>query len=378
MFCSKCGKQILDDANFCKFCGANVDGNKMGEANASSGMSLIDPRELGQKIRKGTLLYLQDVLAMEFSINKLMRHWRCKMDALSIHDDWFFWQCYELKPCIVRGDTRYRYMYLSYSYKNKSIYYGFENTHMQAITLYDYKLKPVKHRFGTPCTTLLSDERRSKLCTLPKLKNSFFSDWPIITNQEQTDWEPYELAKADWRLETFAQVKIIIERFEAEVREHENRFQEHAPKLRKDIENLSNEIKRAKEILKGLYSANLIPAKYRNIGCAYFIYDFFSTSNVPLENVFLHLDLDKIQAQLNAVIKNQQESILRQAAIMAQNEELISQNQALFEELSRVGVEISDKLSDIHESAVDVAQWTQIAAYNAEACAWIGLANFFK
>ena len=55
---------------------------------------------------------------------------------------------------------------------------------------------------------------------------------------------------------------------------------------KREIEEIEKELSDAKRILANLYEMNLIPSKYRNIGCAYFIHDFFSTSSVPLKQCF--------------------------------------------------------------------------------------------
>ena len=150
------------------------------------------------------------------------------------------------------------------------------------------------------------------------------------------------------------------------------------PELKKEIGDIERELSDAKRILTNLYGVNLIPAKYRNIGCAYFIHDFFSTSTVPLNNVFLHLDLDKIQSQLDTVIKNQRDIILQQAIIISQNEEMIAQNQRLFEELSDMNKTVNATLDSIQERSNETSEWARIAALNAETCAWISFANYIR
>lgn len=139
------------------------------------------------------------------------------------------------------------------------------------------------------------------------------------------------------------------------------------------------------DVLSMEFSINVIPSKYRNIGCAFFIYDYFYSSNTQLSAVFLHLDLDTIQSQLNTVIKNQQDSMLQQAIIISQNEEVIAQNKRLFEELSDMNKtvnrnlgNINANLSSINESSIETSQWAKIAALNTETCAWIGFSNFIK
>lgn len=245
-------------------------------------------------------------------------------------------------------------------------------------------------QFSNPCNNFCDDvldqKIRARLCTPPILEKKRFSGTYIIANSDSTYWRSVERVVNNIdQLEVFTQAKQAIEQFEMMVRDREKRYQEGLPRLKAEIEDISEELSNAKRILSNLYNVNMIPAKYRNIGCAYFIYDFFSTSNVPLNNVFLHLDLDKIQSQLDTVIKNQRDIILQQAIIISQNEEIIAQNQELFRELSDMNASvnanlssISENLSSISESSYETSEWARIAALNAEACAWIGVANYIK
>lgn len=144
-------------------------------------------------------------------------------------------------------------------------------------------------------------------------------------------------------------------------------------------------LENTKNTLKKLYDINIIPGKYRNIGCIYFIYDFFSTSNTPLNTVFFHMDLDKIQSQLGKMIANQEKSILQQAKIIAQNEEIIRQNDILFDELSNMSQnmdnrfnDIYNKLGSIHEIGVATSQWAEMGALNAEACACLEMTKYLN
>ena len=150
------------------------------------------------------------------------------------------------------------------------------------------------------------------------------------------------------------------------------------PIYNKQLEEIGKELEDAKRILTELYNLNIIPGKYRNIGCMYFIHDFFSTSDTPLNNIFFHLDLDKIQSQLDTVISNQQDIILQHAKIISQNEEIISQNRRLFDEVINMSNNIDSKLSSIEEANIETTKWAEIAALNAKACTWIGIANYIK
>lgn len=241
----------------------------------------------------------------------------------------------------------------------------------------------VNHQFGNPChsyygTCELDQNRRDRLCTPPVLEKKSFSNQYVLTNSNSTCWSA-ELVNANRdQLEVFTQIKPIIEQFGMMVSEHEKHYYEGLPRLKAEIAVISKELSEAKRIREDLYDMNIIPGKFRSLGCAYFIYDFFSTSNVPLDNVFLHLDLDKIQSQLDTVIKNQSDIILQQAILISQNEEIIAQNQQLFKELSDMSRSVNTTLSSIQESSNKTSEWARIAALNAETCAWIGFANYIR
>lgn len=384
MYCIQCGKQIPDHSKFCGFCGTRVSGCSANNERVSV-ERLVDQRKLEQDVRKGTLIYLHDVLSMEFSVNKLERALRMKQTPIEIHDNWFYWKHflleYPIYSCRSEGyfpDPKTE-LYLSYSYKLNKYYFKFNNG--EPPDLVDHNRNKVNHQFGNPCYSFYSDcvldqKLRDKICTLPVLtKKRFFGERKVL-NEDSTYWSYDYVYSNEAKLEVFAQIKPIIEQFEAMVRDHEKRYQEGLPRLNAEIEGISKELNSAKRILSDLYGVNVIPAKYRNIGCAYFIYDFFSTSNVPLDNVFLHLDLDKIQMQLDTVIKNQSDIILQQAITISQNEEMIAQNQKLFTELSDMNKSVNDALSSIQESCNGTSEWARIAALNVEACAWISFANY--
>lgn len=386
MYCNQCGKQIPDNSKFCSFCGARVDCCNTNDEQTVVDKPIVDQRKLEQNTRKGTLVYLHDVLSMEFSVDKLERALRMKQTPIVIHDNCFFWKRFPLKypiySCRSKGyfpDPKTE-LYLSYSYRLNKYYFKF--SHGEPPVFKDHNGNKVND-LGNPCNSFYSDcvmdqELRGKFCTLPVLeKKRFFGEKEVI-NADSTYWNYDYVYSNENKLEVFSQIKPLIEQFEMMVRDREKRYQEGLPNLKAEIAGISKELSDAKRILSDLYGVNMIPAKYRNIGCAYFIYDFFSTSNVPLDNVFLHLDLDKIQSQLDTVIKNQRDIILQQAIIISQNEEMIAQNQRLFEELSDMNRTVSSTLSSIQESNNETSEWARIAALNAEACAWFGLANYIK
>lgn len=383
MYCSECGKEISDQAKFCSFCGTRTAHREMTRPAVTSEQSFAENKRYAENLRKGLLLYLHDIMSLQFSIKKLENALSTEKSPINIHDNWFFWKCYDLKYPILWNDfsAPYVHLYLSYSHKLNRYYYAF-TTKNQPVNFFDYRGNEVKHKYGKPCcnSNVLSADIRKKLFTLPVIKNKLFSG-PVVTNTEHTYWPSFTVHENQYRLEPFRQVINMIEDFEASVKTREELYRKNLPVRLKKIQDIERELSRVRKILNDLYSVNIIPSKYRDIGCAYFIHEFFSTSNVPLNNVFLSLDLDKIQSQLNAVIKNQQKMILQQAIIISQNKEIIAQNQMIFDELACIHEDTRNmnlKLDDISQSSIEAAQWAKIAASHAETCAWLGMANYIK
>ena len=86
-----------------------------------------------------------------------------------------------------------------------------------------------------------------------------------------------------------------------------------------------------------------------------------------LTTALLHFDLNEIKKKLDKIIAQQEEIIIQQAINNAQNQQLLRQNQQQLE-----------YLSTIESNTSQAAQYAEIAANNAEACAWIGMANYIE
>ena len=384
MYCFKCGNQISNNSRFCSYCGAKMENVVSKKEDVNNKNILVNARQFEENVRKGTLVYLQDIVSLEFYIYKLQNEIRSRKETIIIHDNWFYWKCYDLAHPIDQNYSDIRgiieKIWLSYSYKLNRYYFSFLDHYQEKNVFFeDYNGRTVNHRFGLRNGSWVMDKKtRDKLCTLPVFeKKGFFREKVTVKNFSSIYWEGKEVFNPNnW--DGFAEVKNCIEHFESLVKERERNYSESLPTYNKKTQELENALENAKGILKKFYNLNIIPAKYRNIGCMYFIYDFFSTSNMILKDVFLHLDLDKIQSQLSTVISNQQESILQQAQIIAQNEEIIVQNEQLFKTLSNMSKEINNRYDNIHEISINMSQWAEMAALNTEACTWIGLANYFK
>lgn len=160
------------------------------------------------------------------------------------------------------------------------------------------------------------------------------------------------------------------ERYSRETQEEATRIkneQKEKDRLLPIRQAIYDEYLAANQLLANAYSVDIIPSQFRNIYAVYYIYDFISTSNESFSNALMHCDLDVIKCKLDAIIANQETIILNQAIIMAQNDELMEQNKQHMKHLA-----------SIEQNQVIAIKYTQIAANNAEACAWIAAANYIR
>lgn len=387
MYCFNCGNKIPDCSIFCSFCGTKLDNQHTHDRNHAALQSVIDHKNYAQKSRKGLLVYLHDIMSLEFSIDKLKNMSYSKEAPIYFHDEWAYSKRYNLKNPVHQIDgVPITHLILSYVPKFNRYYLALGDCYGPGDKRYDFKGNEVTHAHGlTNSSKIMDKSMRDRLCTLPEIRPGKFWRDPAILNEDSLYWARSYLYPNINNPACFAEVKHCIEDFEGYVARSESFYRQTLPKVQKKLQDLKNEIERAEAIRDNLYSLNIIPKKFRDIGCMYFIYDFFSSSNTPLDQVFLHLDLNTIQSQLKQVLKNQQQQILQNAIIISQNEEIIAQNQQLFQELSNLNHTVNSnlrnmnaKLDSINESNIEAAEWARIAALNAEACAWFQYANYLK
>ncbi len=127
------------------------------------------------------------------------------------------------------------------------------------------------------------------------------------------------------------------------------------------------DLERTEALLQEAYSINIIPAKYRNIYAAYFLYEYISTSTVSLSDALYHCDLDEISRKLDVIIEQQQEIIMELARSNALNEQIIRQNEQTLKHA--IAAENNTALA---------AQYSQISAVNSKTVAQIQSYYFFK
>lgn len=127
------------------------------------------------------------------------------------------------------------------------------------------------------------------------------------------------------------------------------------------------EFQQAEQLLERIYSVNIVPKQFRDLYAVHYLYDFVTTSNESLTTALMNYNLEQIKQKLDTIIEQQREIILNQAIQISQNEKLIKQNQQQINQLAR-----------IEQNTEKADTYSKIAASNAEACAWIGLAQYIK
>lgn len=159
-------------------------------------------------------------------------------------------------------------------------------------------------------------------------------------------------------------------RFENETRNEATRLKaEKAEKerLTSILPLVKQDLKKTSDLLEVAYAINIIPAKYRNIYAAYFLYEYISTSAVSLSEALYHCDLDEISQKLDVIIEQQQEIIMQLARSNALNEQMIRQNEIILKHA--IATENNTALA---------AQYSQVAAVNSNTVATIQSYYFFK
>ncbi len=130
---------------------------------------------------------------------------------------------------------------------------------------------------------------------------------------------------------------------------------------------VENDLTKTCDLLDAAYGINIIPAKYRNIYAAYFLYEYISTSAVSLNEALYHCDLDEISKKLDTIIEQQQEIIMELARSNALNEQIVRQNEETLK--YAIAAENNTALA---------AQYSQVAAINSNTVSTIQSYYFFK
>lgn len=158
--------------------------------------------------------------------------------------------------------------------------------------------------------------------------------------------------------------------YKRKVEEEQKRIHRENQEKRQLLEilpNIENDLNQNEQLLDKAYSINIIPAKYRNIYGAYFLYEYISTSNATLSEALYQCVLDEISQKLDVVISQQREQIMLLARQNALSEKIIRQNDELLRHA--IATENNTALA---------AQYSEVAAVNTATTSQIQSYYFFK
>lgn len=346
MFCYKCGYKLNDEAIFCSQCGTKVQRIENDIRTYSRNISEASA-DLEHEALK---IYLKDILAMECIKRKYMSELDNVTRRLSSVSGQYYYKRFEFN-----NEESWRYpdsSFLHFMYQNGCFYIavGKTNDHGSLETC------PETNSYLNNKNYYINISDNFNFLTN-------ISMWMLATSYE--DSYPKKKKNGKKAKEAFLN---CYEEFKSSAVESLKTKLVLAAKFEAEKVGITNELEALENILEKGYSVNIIPTQFRkNLYAIYYLYDFISSSNQSLSTALLHFDLNEIKTKLDKIIEQQQNIIIQQSIIMAQNKEKMEYNQKYLK-----------NLVNIEGNTAQAAIYSGIAANNAEACAWIGLANYLK
>lgn len=152
---------------------------------------------------------------------------------------------------------------------------------------------------------------------------------------------------------------------------HQKNLQE-IQRLENEVDMLDAQCDKAEEYLELLYSANVIPGKYRDMYAAVYLYDWFSTSGADdMDHALSMYVLEEIKSRLDRIIENQAEIILNQRIAIAMQQKSI-QMQREHNQMMR------QKLDKLQATEEERLQYDRMIEGNTAANAFFAAANYLK
>lgn len=336
MFCHNCGFELPNTANFCSKCGCKIENT-----------IISSPKETTNNDYDTTAIkiYLSNILSLECMRKKLNRDWHQLDRRIKSRKATGYCERFLTKEDTTNNVNGH---WVWFKYDGKKCYIAFHTSasgQLQWINEH-YNLAP----WGT-------DEKI--------VWYSVDENFKYLNNKK--NWLSQTTCSTKERAKVRDRFLQHYETFKANAPSKHMQFWNDTQSLIKKLNGIYDEHTKVTELLTKAYNVNIIPKQFRNLQAIYFLHDYISTSNETLSSAFLHCDLDVIKQKLDIIIEQQEEIIIGQAILASQNAELLRKNQQTL-----------DKLSSIDENTSRSAQYAEIAANNAEACAWIGLANYIK
>lgn len=99
----------------------------------------------------------------------------------------------------------------------------------------------------------------------------------------------------------------------AVIRQEYTWYKDHLHQAECDVAVLKKKLRDAQVLRQQVYSVNIIPARYRSVYVAYYLYDYFNTSReTDLDKVIQTLLLDEIKQRLDKIISQMEELLIEQ------------------------------------------------------------------
>lgn len=353
MFCYKCGAKIADGSTFCSVCGIAQNGQQ----GIVAGKSGSDSGELKRDALK---VYLANVLALECIKKKLEEDCLEAERKLDYEDNNNYVKCYPISNGYVWlayhenmfhigafRDGEYGGAYTGKFLNREEMMEG------NGFVEYVWGEGIIKHRGEFYWGRI--DET-----SMQQLKRPAF--WWDIGGDGFVQEKLRQIGARNAFLRAYEEFKKSAPSI------YKNNYEKIVRPLQNKVEGIKAEYKRADELLQSAYSANIIPVQFRNdIHAIWYIHDFVTTSNESLSSALLQCNLEEIKQKLDTVIEQNNRIIIQNAVMMSQNSQIIQQNQNML-----------GKLKDMENNIDRASQYAQIAANNAEVCAYIGAANYLK
>ena len=353
MFCYKCGKQIQDDAIFCRFCGVS----QKNENDINS--PIVQKTSSGDYSTEALRVYFSNLLNLEMIIINLKNSIEKLECDINFSENNNYFQVYDIG--IVPSWT---YIWPA---KQKYVQFRFDGSN------YYFLAKRNGDYLGISDSCDRHVNRYLLAAEDYENPNAFWLQFAGNEKYLSSLWETGKESLFSSKIKTVYDSKVkekvykcfddfknnALTNYQNGVREISNKTQ--------CLSGTTGELKKATELLQTAYDINIIPTQFRNVYAVYYLNDFIQTSNESLSTALLHFDLNEIKQKLDTVIEQQEEIIINQAIIQAQNEQMIKQNTNML-----------NSLASIEGNTHMASQYAEIAANNAEACAWIGVANYIK
>ena len=135
---------------------------------------------------------------------------------------------------------------------------------------------------------------------------------------------------------------------------------------------LEEEKLRIESVLNKVYSANVIPFRYRNEYAVTYLYEWFSTSGADDLDAALNMYvLEDIKSRLDTIIRNQQAMILNQRVMIANQERAR-------EQAERHYVHMMEKLNNIEASNEERNRYLRMIDANVETVTYFATVDYLQ